>query len=77
MMFEKAESGSAWYHHFWVWFIIALLGGSVVASLASVAIAYRHRDVDVRIRERREAAGGSRPTIPSGSSGGASRTDGH
>lgn len=41
-------SGSPWYRHGWPWFIAALLGVSVVASLATVGIAYRYADVDVR-----------------------------
>ncbi len=48
MIFEPAEAGSAWYYHFWPWFIVILLGLSVVGSLFTVAIAYQYRDVDVR-----------------------------
>jgi hypothetical protein len=42
-----SETGSAWYYHFWPWFIVALLGSAVAASLATVVIAYRHADVEV------------------------------
>ncbi|HEB91246.1 MAG TPA: hypothetical protein ENI85_16850 [Deltaproteobacteria bacterium] len=75
-MFEKAESGSAWYHHFWVWFIIALLGFSVVGSLGTVAIAYRHRDVDVRTLERPHAADAGPAGVLPGPPAGTSRADG-
>lgn len=43
----RAEvEGSAWYHHFWPWFIVCLLGVSVVASLYTVSIAYRLGDLE-------------------------------
>jgi len=42
-----SETSSAWYHHFWPWFIVGLLGVSVVASLATVAIAVHYGDVEV------------------------------
>ena len=38
---------SPWYHHFWPWFIVALLGSAVTASLVTVVIAYRHADEEV------------------------------
>ena len=44
------EYGSPWYQNFWPWFIVVLLTVSVVASLLSVGLAYRNRDVDVRVR---------------------------
>lgn len=33
-----------WYKEFWPWFIIALLGTVVTASLITVSIAFRHAD---------------------------------
>ena len=45
---DSVEYGSPWYQNFWPWFIVLLLGTSVVGSLVMVGIAYRHRDVDVR-----------------------------
>lgn len=42
-----SESPTPWFHHFWPWFIVALLGISVLGSLATVAIAYRYGDVEV------------------------------
>jgi hypothetical protein len=62
MTTDSEEYGSPWYQNFWPWFIVGLLGFSVVGSLLSVAIAYRTRDVDVRIRPPVEA-----PTSPSSS----------
>jgi hypothetical protein len=41
------EDRSAWFYHFWPWFIVVLLGVSVVGSLCTVAIAYRYGDVEV------------------------------
>ena len=43
-----APAGTAWYRNFWPVFIAALMAVSIGASLATVAIAYRHADVDVR-----------------------------
>ena len=48
MTSKPIELGSPWYQNFWPWFIVILLGLSVAGSLMTVAIAYRHRDVDVR-----------------------------
>lgn len=48
MTSRSIDEGSPWYLNFWPWFIVVLLGVSVVGSLVTVAIAYRHRDVDVR-----------------------------
>jgi len=42
--------GSPWYQNFWPWFIVGLLTFSVVGSLLTVALAYRTKDVDVRMR---------------------------
>jgi hypothetical protein len=48
MKSEPIELGSPWYQNFWPWFIVVLLGASVVGSLVSVAIAYHHKDIDIR-----------------------------
>ena len=48
MTSKEAEYGSPWYQNFWPWFIVGLLGVSVVGSLMTVVIAYRNSDVDVR-----------------------------
>lgn len=37
-------SANPWYKEFWPWFIIALLGSVVTASLITVSIAFRHAD---------------------------------
>ena len=42
-----SQDRSAWYYHFWPWFIVGLLGVSVVGSLSTVVIAYRYGDVEV------------------------------
>lgn len=49
MTSKPTELGSPWYQNFWPWFIVILLGLSVAGSLTSVAIAYRYRDIDVRV----------------------------
>jgi len=51
-----SETGSAWYHHFWPWFIVGLLATSVLASLTTVAIAVRYRDAEVVRTPIRSAA---------------------
>ena len=56
MTSKPVELGSPWYKNFWPWFIVILLGVSVIGSLVTVAIAYRHRDIDVRASTPVEAA---------------------
>jgi len=56
MTSDSVEVGSPWYRNFWPWFIVLLLATSVVGSLVTVAIAYRHRDIDVRDVEVRGSA---------------------
>ncbi len=46
MIREATPSGSPWYRYFWPWFIVCLLGLSVVASLYTVSIAYRLGDLE-------------------------------
>ena len=48
MSHERVGPGEPWYRYFWPWFLVGLLGVSVVGSLVTVAIAYRHGDTDVR-----------------------------
>ena len=36
--------GGPWYHHFWPWFIVVLLGTTVVAGISTVVIAVRGAD---------------------------------
>jgi hypothetical protein len=43
-----AESGSPWYRHFWPWFIVLLLGTTVVAGIVTVFIAFANQDSLVR-----------------------------
>jgi len=45
---RRAASGAPWYRQFWPIFIAALMAISIAASLATVVIAYRHADEDVR-----------------------------
>lgn len=42
------EGGAPWFVQFWPLFIVFLMVVSVGASLATVVIAYRHADEDVR-----------------------------
>lgn len=42
------SQGEPWYRQFWPWFIVGLLGVSVVGSLTTVFIAVRGADPDVR-----------------------------
>lgn len=44
--------GAPWFRQFWPVFIAVLMAVSIAASLATVVIAYRHADVDVRSVER-------------------------
>lgn len=34
------ETQKPWYREFWPWFVIALLGSAVIASLTTVVIAF-------------------------------------
>lgn len=38
-MTTNPEHGGPWYHHFWPWFIVTLLGSTVVAGVTTVFIA--------------------------------------
>ena len=44
-----------WYRHFWPWFIVGLLGISVVGSLTTVYLAVSGADSDVRDNVTRDA----------------------
>ena len=66
-----AASGTPWYLHSWPWFIVILLVVSVIASLATVVIAFRNRDIDVRHAERTKTAA---VAIPGSSTHGAHAT---
>ncbi|MEZ4331209.1 MAG: hypothetical protein R3F35_05630 [Myxococcota bacterium] len=63
-------AGSApWFVQFWPVFIACLMAASIAASLATVVIAYRHADVDVRPGHggaRAEASVGRAPTARGG-----------
>lgn len=48
MSVEPTAGGTPWYRNFWPWFIVVLLGVSVLGSLTTVAIAVRNADFDVR-----------------------------
>jgi hypothetical protein len=43
MTVERLDSGP-WYHYFWPWFIVVLLGSTVVAGISTVFIAVRGAD---------------------------------
>ena len=47
-----APIGAPWFVQFWPVFIAVLMAVSIAASLATVVIAYRHADVDVRLGGR-------------------------
>jgi hypothetical protein len=40
---EQTDSGP-WYHYFWPWFIVVLLGSTVIAGISTVFIAVRGAD---------------------------------
>ncbi len=42
-----SETRVRWFYHFWPWFIVLLLGVSVLASLTTVFIAVRYGDTEV------------------------------
>jgi len=64
MMNEWGQAGTPWYLNSWPWFIVILMTVSVVASLATVVIAYRYGDVDVRQQEHIGSADRSVPSQP-------------
>lgn len=43
-LINSEQEDIAWYQQFWPWFIIALIGSVVVASLITLVIAVRHSD---------------------------------
>jgi len=63
-MSPATEAPTPWYQHFWPWFIVVLMGVSIAASLWTVAIAYRHRDVEVRASVRHTRPADQRASIP-------------
>ena len=40
MSHSETSSSGPWYRHFWPWFVVGLLGVSMVASLATVVVAF-------------------------------------
>lgn len=44
----EAPIGRPWYVQFWPLFLVFLMVASIGGSLATVALAYRHADIDVR-----------------------------
>jgi hypothetical protein len=48
MRASEAASTPPWYRHFWPWFILALLGTAVAASIATVLLAFANQDSLVR-----------------------------
>lgn len=47
--------GAPWFVQFWPLFLVFLMVASITGSLATVVIAYRHADEDVRPSEALEA----------------------
>jgi hypothetical protein len=41
---EHEALGTPWYNHFWPWFIVLLMGVSIVGALATVWIAFSNAD---------------------------------
>ena len=60
-MISSDAVGTPWYQHFWPWFIVILLGVSVVGSLATVYVAFSYGDEEV---ERRSVAKSSTVHAP-------------
>lgn len=56
MTTQSEPAGSPWYRNFWPWFLVILMGVSVLASLGTVVVAYRYADVDVRHHDRIDRA---------------------
>ena len=46
MRIEETNTGP-WYRHFWPWFLVGLLGISVVASLWTVNVAFSLGDLSL------------------------------
>ena len=44
MSIEESSTGP-WYAHFWPWFLVVLLGISVIASLWTVSVAFSLGDL--------------------------------
>jgi len=65
MKSDSDRVGTPWYLNSWPWFIVILMTVSVLASLATVVIAYRYGDVDVRHHERIGSADRPLPSQPS------------
>ncbi len=45
---HRPPSTGPWYRHPWPWFLVAITGGAVLASLWTLAIAFENRDAVVR-----------------------------
>jgi hypothetical protein len=45
-MNPQSAQATPWFHHFWPWFIVLLLGVSVIASLYTVSLAYQLGDLE-------------------------------
>ena len=65
MRSDSDRLGTPWYLNFWPWFIVILMTVSVLASVATVVIAYRYGDVDVRRQEPTISADRTPPSQPS------------
>ena len=69
-MSTPTTQSSPWFHHFWPWFIVLLLGISVIASLYTVSIAYGLGNLELPA----ETSAGPESTPPPIDSGAALRT---
>jgi len=45
---SSARTPRPWYRQFWPWFIVGILGSAVVASIATVVVAFNNADSLVR-----------------------------
>ena len=63
-MNSQSTQATPWFHHFWPWFIVLLLGISVIASLYTVSLAYRLGDLESPKAVPRSEFDAKSPAVP-------------
>ena len=54
---SKSSQARAWHREFWPWFIVALIGSVVLASVATIFLAFKFDDAAAVGNYQREGLG--------------------